>query len=237
MSNIIRIESSPDLVEQVRARLLDAICDGSLAPGARLTQEELAASLNVSRQPVLQALRLLKGDGFVIDAGRRGLMVAPLDGAMIERIYAVRAVLDGLAARLAAERKVKLDHALIDAGRKAAAGTRLAAMIDADMRFHHALYAASGNDFIAESAERHWRHIRRAMGAVLRTPGTRASVWDEHEAILHAVARGDAARAERLARAHGEEAGRSLAARLDHAAGVTAENAVEPAPRKAAKNL
>ena len=58
MSNIIRIESSPDLVEQVRARLLDAICDGSLAPGARLTQEELAASLNVSRQPVLQALRL-----------------------------------------------------------------------------------------------------------------------------------------------------------------------------------
>ena len=100
-----------------------------------------------------------------------------------------------------------------------------------------AIYAASGNDFIAESAERHWRHIRRAMGAVLRTPGTRASVWDEHEAILHAVARGDAARAERLARAHGEEAGRSLAARLDHAAGVTAENAVEPAPRKAAKNL
>lgn len=218
MSTITRIETAPDLVEQVRARLLDAICDGSLAPGARLTQEELAASLNVSRQPVLQALRLLKSDGFVIDAGRRGLMVAPLEGAMIERIYAVRAVLDGLAARLAAQRKVKLDRGLIDAGRRAAAGTRLAAMIDADMRFHHALYAAADNDFIAESAERHWRHIRRAMGAVLRSPGTRASVWDEHEAILEAVARGDAARAERLARTHGEDAGRSLAQRLDQSA-------------------
>ena len=218
MSVITRIETAPDLVEQVRARLLDAICDGSLAPGARLTQEELAASLNVSRQPVLQALRLLKGDGFVIDAGRRGLMVAPLDGAMIERVYAVRAVLDGLAARLAAGRKVKLDRALIESGRKAAAGTKLAAMIDADMRFHRALYAAAGNDFIAESAERHWRHIRRAMGAVLRSPGTRASVWDEHEAILEAVARGDAARAERLARTHGEEAGRNLAQLLEQSA-------------------
>ena len=154
----------------------------------------------------------------MIDAGRRGLMVAPLEGAMIERIYAVRAVLDGLAARLAAQRRVQLDTALIEAGRKAAAGTRLAAMIDADMRFHHALYAAADNDFIAESAERHWRHIRRAMGAVLRSPGTRASVWDEHEAILEAVARGDAARAERLARAHGEEAGRNLAARVEQSA-------------------
>ena len=218
MATITRIESAPDLVEQVRARLLDAICDGSLAPGARLTQEDLAASLNVSRQPVLQALRLLKGDGFVIDAGRRGLMVAPLEGAMIERIYAVRAVLDGLAARLAAQRKVSLDRGLIALGRKAAAGTRLAAMIDADMRFHHALYAAADNHFIAESAERHWRHIRRAMGAVLRVASTRASVWDEHEAILEAVARGDAARAERLARTHGEEAGRNLAERLDQSA-------------------
>ncbi len=215
MPVITRIETSPGLVEQVRTRLIDAICDGTLAPGARLTQEELAASFNVSRQPVLQALRLVKDDGFVIDAGRRGLMVAPLDGAAIAQIYAVRAVLDGLAARLAAERRAKLDAGLIDAGRKAAAGNRLAAMIDADMRFHQALYDASGNTFIAESAERHWRHIRRAMGAVLRSLGSRASVWDEHEAIFDAIARGDAARAERLARTHGEEAGRNLAAQIE----------------------
>ena len=73
-----------------------------LAPGARITQEELAASLDVSRQPVLQALRLLKKDGFVIDAGRRGLMVSPLDAQVIADVYEVRAVLDGLAARRAA---------------------------------------------------------------------------------------------------------------------------------------
>ena len=66
MSSISRIEFAPDLTEQVHQRLLNAICDGDLAPGARITQEELAASLDVSRQPVLQALRLLKKDGFVI---------------------------------------------------------------------------------------------------------------------------------------------------------------------------
>src|SRR5262245_48888204 len=79
MALLSRIATAPDLTEQVYQRLLHAICDGELAAGARLTQEELAAVLGVSRQPVLQALRLLKKDGFVIDAGRRGLQVAPLE--------------------------------------------------------------------------------------------------------------------------------------------------------------
>src|SRR5918911_768248 len=103
MRSLSRIASAPDLTEQVYQRLLYAICDGELAPGARLTQEELAATLGVSRQPVLQALRLLKKDGFVIDAGRRGLQVAPLEAQAITQVYEVRAVLDGLAARRAGE--------------------------------------------------------------------------------------------------------------------------------------
>ena len=97
-----RIDLVPDLTEKVYESLLEAICSAELPPQARLTQQELAARLNVSRQPVLQALRLLRKDGFVIDAGRRGLMVAPLDALRIEQTYQVRAVLDGLAAREAA---------------------------------------------------------------------------------------------------------------------------------------
>ncbi|MEX0960990.1 MAG: GntR family transcriptional regulator [Burkholderiales bacterium] len=215
MSSIRRIEFAPDLTEQVYQRLLNAICDGELAAGARLTQEELAASLDVSRQPVLQALRLLRKDGFLIDSGRRGLMVAPLDAGLISHVYAVRAVLDGLAARLAAQAKARIDVLVIAEGRKAAAGTRIVAMIDADARFHDLIYAASGNPLIAESAGRHWQHVRRAMGAVLQTVGVRASVWDEHEAILKAIARGEDEKAEKLARKHGEGAGRNLAMHLD----------------------
>ena len=113
VTHLASIESTPDLTEQVYARLLNAICDGELPPGSRLTQEECAASFNVSRQPVLQALRLLKQDGLVVDAGRRGLMVTPLDATVVAQIYEVRTALDALAARLAAQRSAKLDAALV----------------------------------------------------------------------------------------------------------------------------
>ena len=216
MASMSRIVATPDLTEQVYQRLLHAICDGELAPDARLTQEELATALGVSRQPVLQALRLLKRDGFVSDAGRRGLRVAPLEAATITQVYEVRAVLDGLATRRAALAQAQLDPSIILEGRQAAAGSHIGAMIDADMRFHHMIYAASGNPFIAATANQHWHHIRRAMGAVLQIVGLRRAWWDEHEAILQAVSRGEADRAERLAREHCEGAGHHIAAQLTH---------------------
>jgi len=214
MAALERIEFAPDLTEQVYQRLLDAICTGELAPEVRLTQEELAASFNVSRQPVLQALRLLKKDGVVIDSGRRGLIVAPVDPNLIGQLYEVRSVLDGLAARRAALAGVKIDPSVIDRGRKAVASGRIAAMIDADLAFHNLIYAASDNPLIGESAGRHWHHIRRAMGAVLQTAGAPESVWDEHRGILEAINAGDAARAESHARQHCEAAGHALSTRL-----------------------
>lgn len=101
-AQLLQLASTPDLVDRVYRSLLDAISDGSLAPGQRLTQEDIAQQLAVSRQPVLQALRLLKKDGFVQDAPGRGLQVAPLDPSAIHQIYEVRGALDALAARLAA---------------------------------------------------------------------------------------------------------------------------------------
>jgi DNA-binding GntR family transcriptional regulator len=209
-----RIDLAPDLTDRVHRQLLETICAGELAPGTRVTQEELAATLGVSRQPVHQALRLLKKEGFLVDAGKRGLMVSTLDAAAVEQLYQVRAVLDGLAARLAAQARRKLDASLIEDGRRSIAGASLRAMIRADMQFHEAIYAAAGNPLIAESAGRHWKHIARAMGATLRPGGMRASVWDEHEAVLAAIHRGDAIRAERLARAHCDVAGANLSHQL-----------------------
>lgn len=211
---LTRLTLEPDLVERVYAALLHSITEGTLAPGARLAQEDLAAQLNVSRQPVLQALRLLKKDGFVIDAGKRGVMVTPIDAAWISQVYQLRSALDALAARLAAERKADIDHGLIERGRRAARGRGVAALVETDVAFHNAIYEASGNALIAESANRHWAHIRRAMSAVLLTAGVRESVWDEHAAILDAIGRRDAAAAERLTREHGETAAKNLSNRL-----------------------
>jgi DNA-binding GntR family transcriptional regulator len=213
-ATLVRLEAAPDLVDQVYRQLLDAISDGSLAPGQRITQEDIAQQLAVSRQPVLQALRLLKKDGFVQDAPGRGLLVAPLDADWSQAVYQVRSALDALAARLAAAARFQLDPKLITAGRKAARGRNVQAMIDADLAFHDAIYAASGNPLIAQSAHQHWRHLRRVMGAVLQQSRQREAVWDEHEAIARAVAAGDAERAAQLMQHHGQRAAENLAQRL-----------------------
>lgn len=217
MSVLIQIENAPDLVDRVWHVLLDAICDGSLAPGARIMQEDIAAQLAVSRQPVLQALRLLKKDGFVQDAPGRGVQVAPLDAHRLHHIYQVRAALDALAARLAAQARYALPDRILEEGRQALSSGHIKTMIEADERFHSAIYQASGNALIAQSAKLHWAHIRRAMGAVLQVSSMRASVWDEHETIAHAIAAGQADRAETLMRQHGEQAARNLGRLLSSA--------------------
>lgn len=219
--NLIKIESTPDLVEQVYASLLDAISDGSLPPGSRIMQEDIAEQLAVSRQPVLQALRLLRKDGFVLDAPGRGVLVAPLNVSTLVQIYQVRSTLDALAARLAAQAKVVLNPQLITQGRVAARGIDIKAMMTTDAAFHTAIYVASGNPLIAQTAQTHWHHIRRAMGAVLQLSTMRESIWDEHEAIAKAIAQGDESKAETLIRQHGEHAGRNLAKLLTRALSKT----------------
>ena len=212
--NLVRINAAPDLVDQVYRALLDAISSGSLAPGQRLTQEDLARRLDVSRQPVLQALRLLKKDGFVHDAPGRGVWVAPLDVEWTGKVYQVRGALDMLAARLAAEKRARIDPEAIERGRTAARGKSIEDMLDADMAFHQAIYAASGNPLIAQSADHHWRHLRRAMGAVLQAATQRESLWNEHQAIADAISAGDVESASRLSESHGAQASANLRRRL-----------------------
>ncbi|MDP3797108.1 MAG: GntR family transcriptional regulator [Polaromonas sp.] len=224
-SHLIKIESTPDLVDQVYRSLLDAISEGSLAPGSRVMQEDIAERLAVSRQPVLQALRLLKKDGFVMDAPGRGVLVAPLDVAWLVQIYQVRGALDALAARLAARARCPLDPRLISQGRAAARSNKVKAMMAADAQFHAAIYTASGNPLIAQSAQLHWHHIRRAMGAVLQVSTMRESIWDEHEAIARAIGSGDEDAAETLIRQHDEDASRNLASLLSSALNQPAPSA------------
>jgi DNA-binding GntR family transcriptional regulator len=214
-SKLLKIRPRQDYVESVYEVLLNAICDGSLAPGTRLTQEDIAEQLSVSRSPVLQALRLLKKDGLVQDAPGRGLLVAPLEASSLADLYEIRGALDVLAARLAAAAHAQLDPKLIERGRKSAQTGNVHTMIDADMAFHFAIYAASGNRLIAQTAHGHWVHIRRVMGAVLQMQGERASVWDEHEAIANAIAQGDSVLAVRLADAHAKRASQVVARQFD----------------------
>ncbi len=228
--SLAKVAIRTDYVDEVYRTLLDAISDGTLAPGARVTQEDLAAQLNVSRSPVLQALRLLKKDGLLEDAPGRGLLVTRLEPQRIGQLYQVRGALDALAARLAAKRKADIPAALIAAGRQATAGNDVRAMVDADTAFHRAIYEASGNPYIVDSALLHWIHLRRVMGAVLLHGDSRAGIWDEHEAICSAIRAGDAAAAARLSEHHTDAAREALVRNLER----TLEQAQLQPPRHAA---
>jgi DNA-binding GntR family transcriptional regulator len=224
-AKFLKLQARTDYVDEVYKVLLDAISEGSLAPGTRLTQEEIAEQLAVSRSPVLQALRLLKKDGLVLDAPGRGLLVAPLDADWIGHLYEIRGSLDSLAAKLATQKGAKIDKSLISEGRRVSKGDDVKAMIDADWAFHSAIYTASGNPLIAETARLHWVHLRRVMGAVLQASGQRKSIWDEHAAIAAAIAEGDSKLAMELSDQHTQRAREHLVQRIGEVLGTDSPQA------------
>jgi len=217
------------LVEQVYEAILSEISAGKFAPDCRLIQEELAESLGVSRQPVQQALLLLRSHGLLREAPGRGLMVAPLDTEYVRNLYEVRGVLDGLGSAKAAERGCEIARkegpAFIARGRAAVESRSIARMITTDMDFHFFLYGLSGNPLVAESTAPHWGYLRRVMGEVLLRGETPSQIWDQHEGILDAVIAADAPAAERLARAHISHASAALSARLS-------ESTADASPRR-----
>jgi DNA-binding GntR family transcriptional regulator len=214
------LPATRSLIDRTYQQMLVAIADGTLLPGQRIRQAELAETLGVSRQPISHALHLLKRQGLVEDVGRKGLRVVPLDPVRVMQLYQVREVVDGLAARLAAGRKA--DRAVVDglmrlleAGAGFDAGTPIPVLVRADTDFHRGLYRLSGNPAIEEMTGPLWPHLMRSMAMVLRAPDYAATVWRvEHPAILRCVLDGDAAGAENAAREHAAVAAVLTAAEL-----------------------
>ncbi len=201
------LATQPSLVQRVCDAIVSEIVAGRLPAGMRLIQDDLARALGVSRQPVQQALLLLRNQGIVREASGRGLIVAPLVAAEVRDLYQLRGAMEALAAKLAASKGAKTlktqGPALIARGRAALQRGSLEDQIVADIDFHSLLAQASGNALLKESMAPHWPKFRRIMAEVLREgeQGSRR-VWDEHEAILAAVASGDASRSEQLCREH-----------------------------------
>lgn len=194
------------LVDRTYQAILDAICQGTLMPGERLTQNSIAERLEVSRQPVGQALALLKARGFVAEAGRRGLVVVPLDPDLFKEIYQLRAAIDPMAARLAAGRisieDERVGREIIRSGIRACSGGKLDALVQADVDFHTWIYQLSGNRLVPEMMGHYWNHLRRAMGEVLQSAGKAQLIWVEHQEIFRALTGHDGERAARLTQEH-----------------------------------
>jgi DNA-binding GntR family transcriptional regulator len=217
---MIPLDATPNLIDQVYTRILEAIIDRTLPPGHRIRQNELAEKLGVSRQPVSHALHLLHRQGLVAESGRKGFEVTQLDPQRIRQLYEVRGAIDALAARLAAQR-VKTDaaarahlKAALAAGHAIDKKTPLSRLIALDVDFHRAIYLLAGNPAIEEMIAPQWPHMKRSMATVLAELDYRQSAWAEHGTIAAHILSGNAKAAEAAALAHAIGAGRMTEERL-----------------------
>lgn len=197
-----KLPSNTTRADQVYAMIRDSICDCTLVPGTHLVQEDIAVELGVSRQPVQQAMLLLKADGLVIESGGRGLYVAPMEPEMINFNYQIRIQMDRLAARLVAARaredagfRAELERRgqkMLVAGQAAQKRAEAVTAVAVDVDFHGLIYDMSGNPLIARAAAPHWNFLRRVMISVLLHAGRGEIVWSEHEHILESLLQGRA---------------------------------------------
>ena len=182
------VKPKKTLVEETYDILLDAICTGEFLPGERLNQDEIAAKLNVSRQPVNSAISILKANGLVEDTGRRSVVVTSFDHDLFRAIYDYRSIIEPFAVRLAAKHLTVADRKqaekVLRVGQKALERGKLGELISADMMFHQLIYRLSRNQVIETSMRANWHHIRRSMAEVLRDPGAIVSVWEQHTEIV-----------------------------------------------------
>jgi DNA-binding GntR family transcriptional regulator len=211
------LPTTQSLIDRAYQQLLEAITDGTLRPGQRIRQAELAETLGVSRQPVSHALHLLKRQGLVEETGAKGLRVVPLDALRVMQLYQLREAIDGLAAGLAAGRTgdtASLQQQLV-AGAAFNASTPIPVLVRADTEFHRTLYRLSGNPAIEEIMAPLWPHLMRSMATVLGAPDYAEKVWrQEHPGIVRHILAGDAAQAEAAAKAHAATAARLTAEQL-----------------------
>ena len=215
----------PSRTEQVYRAIRASICDCSLEPGRHLVQEDLAEMLGVSRQPVQQAMLLLKNDGLVVESGGRGLFVAPVERESIEHHYQIRLVLDQLAVRLVAERsrqdagfKARLRRegdAILAVGKGAEQAGSAAEAVRHDVQFHSFIYDMTGNPLIRPTAESHWLFLRRVMIGVLLHAARGPLVWAQHEHILDLLVAGEVERVVTLATDHVLGAQQALIAAME----------------------
>lgn len=192
--------------DRIAALLEEQILTGRFPPGSRLDEASLADEHKVSRTPIREAFQRLALSGLVEHAPRRGIFVRQATAVEIMEMFEVMAELEAVCGRLAALRSSEADveklraanllcHAALDAG-------------DADSyyaengTFHHLIYSLSGNRFLEQEASRLHRRLKPYRRMQLHLRGRLAQSMEEHEAIVAAIAAGDAAEAAEQLRRH-----------------------------------
>lgn len=199
------------LAVRVAHKLSNLIVTGRLRPGTRLVETNLARWLRVSRAPIREAVKELEPLGLVTKHSRRGARVVELSARDVKEIYEVKAMLDGLAARLAAERitdaELRRLRAVHEQTKRAVAGGDRHAYAAASRRFHETLIAASGNSRLIRLYDGMSRQIWWLGNMVMTGSDRHRTSVREHGDILDALAARDGKRAQEMAEDHARRGG------------------------------
>ncbi len=215
----IRLDNYKPLRELVFESLREAIINGTLKPGERLMEVQLAEDMGVSRTPVREAIRKLELEGFVVMVPRKGAYVAGISLKDIADVFEIRAALEGLAAGLAAERITEdeleeLERHLVRVN-ESTENNDLPALVELDTSFHDILYKASRNDRLVQIINNLREQIQRFRTASLAVPGRMKDTLLEHKEIVEAISERNATQAQFLAQQHVENAENSMLGALE----------------------
>jgi DNA-binding GntR family transcriptional regulator len=213
---ILLLNDHQSLRERIVRRLRDAIITGDFPATTRLREPELASRLGVSRTPLREAIRQLEAEGLVNTVPRVGTFVSEVHPGDVENTYAIRAVLEGLAARQAAEnldpaKAARLREVLTELERKR---TDYRVYHEAAGRFHELLFAFSGNERLQALYQSLTHQVARFRSLSLAIPQRPDLSFREHRRIATAILQGRGREAERLMRAHIEGARAVLRRRM-----------------------
>ncbi|PRX46425.1 DNA-binding GntR family transcriptional regulator [Prauserella shujinwangii] len=201
-----RIDRPVPLRERVYQAMQELIISRQLAPGQHLVESELAEMLGVSRQPIREALQLLNSEGWVdLRPGYGAFVHAPTD-AEVDQLLAVRAVLEGESARLAALNAdadgIARLRKLCAEGEAALASDDVDGMVAANAELHRCVTELSGNRVLLDFVSQVDRRVRWYYTPIARNRGARS--WEEHGRLVDAIERGDAETAAQIMREHTE---------------------------------
>ncbi len=183
--------------------VLEAIDQGDFRPGDRLVESELAERFGVSRTPIREALQRLETQGVLARDGR-SLVVSSLDHDQLGELYVVRAELEGLAARLAAQHAAPEEvRVLWDMVRKDGDLVgRPDLLARANKRFHRQIHMASHNRYLVQQLDMVHRTMALVATTSLAAEGRGARALEEHEAIVRAIEARDGDAADAAIRQH-----------------------------------
>ena len=189
--------------EYVFRALRDAIHEGRLTQGARLREEEVARWLGVSRTPVREALGRLAARGLVQEAPGRGLVVVELTKRQVIELYAMRKILEGAAARFAAQHASPSEGEML---RRLATECRdaetPAKMAQRNRAFHQAICEAGHNLYLSQALSDLSDALALLPSTTFQEHGRGATAYAEHMRIAEAIIAHDADAAEAAGRDH-----------------------------------